>query len=174
VWERTIALLAERGVSPEALRQPAEEILAQVAFGNLIAGAQPDLHDMFASLLATDLDSGRDRPHPAFAEVIRQLSRAEAVVLRHLASVGHSQPMSETTSSVTYSDGTKQNTSTPVPGADLTALLPGMTQENFVSLYENLMRLQLATITPLSKSGKPSPRVLELTRFGKGFCSACF
>ncbi len=49
-------------------------------------GSEPHLRDMFASLLATAMDSrSAEKAHPAFVEMVKQLSPDEARILKYVA-----------------------------------------------------------------------------------------
>jgi hypothetical protein len=77
-----------RHVPPERVKSPPPQIAAGVTRGVQAAGPEPDgtLRDMFASLLATAMQSeGAVRAHPAFAEILSQITPDEARLLRVLA-----------------------------------------------------------------------------------------
>lgn len=178
--EKVLGRLADRGITPDAVRQPAEEIVAQVVFANLISGVQPDIQEMFANLLASELDCSRPRTRPAFVEVVRQLSGAEARVLKELAKRGYSDPLHPKVTIKHKRPGTPEPPENHIPfgdpfipGADLLPLVEGGSAEAFTSIVENLIRLRITTVTNHPPGIDPSPRVLALTWFGRELCDAC-
>jgi hypothetical protein len=79
---------AARGTAAEDIVVPPAQVTAGVIRGIQAAGPEPDstLRDLFAGLLATAMDRERTgQAHPAFAEMLSQLSTDEARILVHLA-----------------------------------------------------------------------------------------
>jgi hypothetical protein len=73
---------AER-IPPESVVEPKPSIAAPVLQGLAFSHDEPDLKELYLSLLASSMDSrNASLPHPAFAEVIRQLTSDEARLLR--------------------------------------------------------------------------------------------
>jgi len=72
-------------VPPERLIGPDPVILIPSAFGLRISGHNEELREMFAKLLATSMDSDTaHKAHPAFAEIIRQMTPDEARLIKYL------------------------------------------------------------------------------------------
>jgi hypothetical protein len=77
-----------RHVPPDKVKSPPPQIAAGVTRGVQATGPEPDgtLREMFASLLATAMQSeGTVLAHPAFAEILSQITPDEARMLRILA-----------------------------------------------------------------------------------------
>ena len=51
----------------------------------IFAKNEPDLKELYASLLATAMDSTNDISHPSFVTIIQQLTSDEARILRYLS-----------------------------------------------------------------------------------------
>jgi hypothetical protein len=80
--------LARRGIPQERIMTPRPQIAAGVTRGVQAAGpeADPTLRNMFASLLANAMDSEKEsQAHPAFAEILAQVTPTEARLLGELA-----------------------------------------------------------------------------------------
>jgi hypothetical protein len=79
----------ERHVPLERVVEPSPEVGAQVLFGVRLAGEVSELRDMFARLLTSAMDSQTAaNVHPAFAEIIRQMTRDEARIAKALVRHG--------------------------------------------------------------------------------------
>ena len=78
----------ERRISPDlTIAGPAVEALR-------FTGDQPELRDMFANLLAVSIDvETAKNAHPAFVEIIKQLTPDEARILKHIGSVRADIPL---------------------------------------------------------------------------------
>lgn len=180
--EKVLGRLAERGVTPEGIRKPAEEIVAQVVFSNLIAGGQPEIEEMFADLLTTELDSSRPATIPVFAEVIRQLSAVDARVIKHMSTRVFSEALD--VRKLTVAGFPEMVTSTYGPSKDLKQFFPESAWKApspsdrewtpFTLSLANLKRLDLADVEDQGNPHlEPLYPVLALTLFGRAFCSAC-
>lgn len=88
--EKTASLLPDQIVEPKAsIAGPA---LQGLAFSN----DEPDLKNMYLSLLASAMDKRiTDNAHPAFVEIIRQLNSEEAQLLRQMLCVSTGVPIVE-------------------------------------------------------------------------------
>lgn len=95
-WEHAEAWLEEsvekrferRGVSPADIVTPSPQLTAGVIRGLQAAGPEPDptLREAFANLLATAMERDRaDNVHPAFAEILSNITPDEARILLQLA-----------------------------------------------------------------------------------------
>jgi hypothetical protein len=73
-------------VPPERLITPSPVVAVPVLQALLYTAQEEDLRELFANLLATSMDKETARKaHPAFVELIRQLTPDEARLLRYLA-----------------------------------------------------------------------------------------
>lgn len=78
--------LAEKlkDVPPERIMTPNPHVVGPTLEGMRYTGEDPELRELFANLLATSLDSETaHNAHPAFVEIIKQLTSDEAKVLSH-------------------------------------------------------------------------------------------
>jgi hypothetical protein len=142
---------------------------------------------MFAGLLATELDPKKPRAHPAFVEVIRQLSRLDAKVIAYL---GARRDFSDSLQGrrLMEDGGTVTGQRYPDPGPrqgvehlysprsmELAALFPKEEPDSFMQALDNLRRLGVAEVQPANPGQErvsSHPR-LVLTRFGKALAKAC-
>lgn len=163
--------LAERQVEPEAVHPPPGNVASGVVLGLLVAGGEESIRAMYAELLATAMSTGPaedtedSEVHPAYPEVIRQLSAADASRLQHFYRL------------------TKAGTKYPPPILTRPARLQ----------LANLLRLGLLelearepssspfwydkgreSLSPTSpyRSVTPPPPYVRLSEFGLGFCAA--
>lgn len=96
--ERFTGQLAEKTshTPPQDLTEPKPSIVAPAIQALAFSHDERELRDMYLSLIATAMD-GRspEEAHPAFVEVIRQLSAEEAVHLRSIIRNGSHHPIVE-------------------------------------------------------------------------------
>lgn len=79
--------LERRGVAPENILTPRPQITAGVFQGVQAAGPEsdPTLRDLFANLLSAEMEQQRaSQVHPAFSEILNQITPDEARILRAL------------------------------------------------------------------------------------------
>lgn len=79
--------LAEKlkGIDPEQIQQPPINVAGPALEALRFVGDEPSLQEMFANLLASSMDKGANRKvHPAFVEIIKQLSPIEAQLLMYV------------------------------------------------------------------------------------------
>jgi Abortive infection alpha len=85
LYAAAAAKLKSRGVPDEQLIEPAPHVYGTILMGATLASPAEDLADMFAGLLASAVDSqAAGSVHPAFAEMLRQMSPADAKLFRML------------------------------------------------------------------------------------------
>lgn len=83
--QRVDAWLSRRGVPEEQIQTPAPQVQAGVVLGVMLTGADSTLAELFAALLASSMDKRAARTaHPAFADVIRQMTGEDARVFASL------------------------------------------------------------------------------------------
>lgn len=76
-----------QGVPENELRQPEPHVAGPVLEALRYTGYQEDLRAMYANLLATSIDSATSvNAHPAFVEIIKQMSPDEALIVKSLSS----------------------------------------------------------------------------------------
>lgn len=182
---------AENIMTPRAnIAGPAIEALR-------FAGETPELREMYATLLATAMDKlTAVSAHPAFVEILKQLSPDEAKILRDLAD-GRNRPV---VSVMVVVPGQGERLATR--NQSMLDHIAGVTNPEFLPEYlDNLCRLGLAEIPPMItmvgdapyhelendpplvsfldqiKAAGHTPRVeralLRLTDLGKRFVVAC-
>lgn len=80
----------------ENLIEPKASIAGPTLQGLAFTYEEPQLKNMYLSLLATSMDSRiASRAHPAFVEIIKQLSSDEAHLLKTILSTGNSSAIAE-------------------------------------------------------------------------------
>lgn len=81
-------------IPEENLITPAASVAVPALQGLSYTFEEPDLKDLYLNLLATASDDRRmNRAHPSFADIIKQLSSAEAKVLNDVFAGGHAVPV---------------------------------------------------------------------------------
>lgn len=74
-----------KGVSPEKIVTPSAHIAGPTIEAMRFVGGEPELREMFSSLLATAMNSDlKQNAHPAYVEVVKQISVDEALILSSL------------------------------------------------------------------------------------------
>jgi hypothetical protein len=74
-----------QNVSPEDIITPKPNVAGPALEALRYTGHDPNLSDMYANLIASSMDKNTaDGAHPAFVEIIRQLTPDEAKIIRHL------------------------------------------------------------------------------------------
>lgn len=74
------------GIADENIKAPPASIAVPAMEGLGLSLDEPDLKEMYLNLLASASDSSRDDAHPAFAEVIKQISAKEVKILHEVLS----------------------------------------------------------------------------------------
>lgn len=78
-----------KGVPTEDIRSPEPHVAGPALEALRYTGYQQSLRDMYANLLATSIDvQTAAQAHPAFVEIIRQMSPDEALLMKALWSMG--------------------------------------------------------------------------------------
>ena len=91
---RVTRILADR--KTKKIETPPLSIAGPLILQLFFAKNEPDLKELYASLLASTMDSSNTVAHPSFVSIIQQLTSDEAKVLRYLASQqGDQQKMYE-------------------------------------------------------------------------------
>lgn len=81
---RVTRILADR--KTKKIETPPLSIAGPLILQLFFAKNEPDLRELYASLLASTMDSSNTVAHPSFVSIIQQLTSDEAKILRHLAS----------------------------------------------------------------------------------------
>jgi hypothetical protein len=81
--------MEQKRITKDRISSPRPDVLGAVLVGLQVAGSEPELREMFASLLTSSMDSMTvQNSHPAFAEIIRQLTSDEAKILKVIGDSG--------------------------------------------------------------------------------------
>ncbi|HKS07005.1 MAG TPA: Abi-alpha family protein [Gemmatimonadaceae bacterium] len=171
--ERAADLLGARGIAPEAAREASQEIVTKALIGNVLSGSQSDLREMFANLLAQDMDPSATRPHPSYAATIQQLSGVEARMLFAIAATGRSQPIPNSVKS----DSPQAPFLIGGPPPDMASLFSDSITigEDFLTAVQNLRRLEIADTREEGDAlnRKVVGARVVLLEYGQRFCAAC-
>ena len=82
--------LDEKGFSPERIRAPDPQVYVGTVVGMLGSGHVEELRRMFGNLLLSAMDATiAGMAHPSFADIVRQLSPAEARLIKYLRERGY-------------------------------------------------------------------------------------
>jgi hypothetical protein len=80
-----------KDVPPEKITEANPRIAVPAVQALVYSGNDPDIREMFASLIATDLNSDtKEYTHPAFVEIIKQMTAQEGKLLKNLSADGGS------------------------------------------------------------------------------------
>lgn len=90
---RVTGILGKRNVTKVA--KPPLSIAGPLVFQLLFAKDEPELREMYASLLASAMDSNNKSAHPSFVSIIQQLTPDEARVLKYINSLDNEYPILE-------------------------------------------------------------------------------
>ena len=80
---RVTRILADRNT--KRIETPPLSIAGPLVLQLFFAKNEPDLKELYASLLASTMDSSDTAAHPSFVSIIQQLTADEAKILRHIA-----------------------------------------------------------------------------------------
>lgn len=182
---------------PEHIITPSPMVAGPAIEALRFAGHDPTLREMYATLLATAMDANRVRDaHPAFVEIIRQLTADEARIVG-LFATSNDFPIIRVAEILTPSTFDILLDRFSILGDKAKCEFPGL-----ISAYiDNIVRLGLAnvsetatyfppqayeelhrhpTVTTLIESLKAQGRVartethiLNVTTLGRQFCRAC-
>jgi hypothetical protein len=133
-------------IPPENVVEPKASIAGPALQGLAFTHEEPNLKELYLSLIATAMDGRKAREaHPAFVEIIKQLTSEEASILRSLLQSGNSIALVEV-----------RMTTVGVPGwSTLAQHLGNLSDENgkpvemptAPAMIDNWIRLGLAEVT---------------------------
>lgn len=132
-------------ISPENVVEPKASVAAPVLQGLAFSHEEPSLKDMYLSLLRTAMNrSEADTAHPAYAEVIKQISAIEAPLLLLMLKVRGPGPIVQLNQKVENPNGVVLKKNHLMPWGDK----DGSQKEisGVVSMIENWRRLGLVDI----------------------------
>lgn len=92
-----------KDVPPDKIQPPPINIAGPTIEALRFAGNEPDLQELFANLLASSMNKEmKGDTHPAFVEIIKQLSSKEAIVLNMLQEILNEIRNARTTNSLSF------------------------------------------------------------------------
>lgn len=158
-------------VPPDAIQTPHKQLYVGAVMGLVGSGDVEDVRDLFGNLLATAMDANRAAQiHPAFAEIIRQLSREDALLLRGL-SPGSLMRIGFWAITHRSSVSTMDLKRLSIPDE-----IQGLSRDQTAAAVANLLRLGLIEViannSPSTPRGRESDAV-ALTSFGDQFWLTC-
>jgi hypothetical protein len=173
--------LERRQVPVEHIVPPPVELQLSITAALQIAGPaeDPALREMFAGLLASGMDREvAESVHPAFVEILRQVTPQEARVLTGL----HRAPLTSSvsiSSSTTRTDGRVSYTPASPPPWTIVDRELGVQIKISPAMKNNLMRLGLVVESTTNytdqRTGAPrgNSHTLGLSAFGTSLVRAC-
>lgn len=85
---------ATADIPPEFLTEPKASVAGSALQGLSLSHDEPSLKELYLSLLSTAMDKRKgEDAHPAFAEILKQLSPSEAVILKIILSTPGRRPI---------------------------------------------------------------------------------
>lgn len=85
-----------KDIPPDKVSEPKPSLAGPALQGLAFTHDEKELREMYLSLLASAMDSRvKDKAHPAFVEIIRQINSKEAQCLKALISGSKSKPVAE-------------------------------------------------------------------------------
>jgi hypothetical protein len=191
-WLPVALLKRLASIDPEKIQSPEPYIAGQVLLQLPSCAEQEQLRELYANLLAAAMNKDlASDVHPAFVQVIQQLTPDEALVLKELAKRqaeaargGRQILLMQTISDTDMSD---EDPSLLDQFIDLCECA-GVTRSDQIEAYfDNLVRLRIVTEEPWSQAinqtydGEDGKEFIEnrnhwivtLSAFGKRFLSAC-
>lgn len=181
---RVTRILADRKI--KKVETPPLSIAGPLVFQLIFAKDEPELKELYASLLSSAMDPSETSAHPSFVSIIQQLTSDEAKILRHIAHIDEDWPsLSEDSAAEGYA---KESISLQFKNWCEQA---GVVHLNRSDAYmDNLVRLRILHEV-IGNDAKYDPAgynqygdydasvsnteyaFVELTAFGRLFLSAC-
>jgi hypothetical protein len=182
---RVTRILADRKI--KKIQIPPLSIAGPLVFQLIFAKDEPELKELYASLLSSAMDPSETSAHPSFVSIIQQLTSDEAKILRHIATLDEKwQSLSENSEAEGYA---KESVSLKFKNWCEQASVSHI--DRFDAYMDNLVRLRiLQYIIGSDAKYKPPGYSLygddfeasvfnteyarvELTAFGRLFLNAC-
>jgi hypothetical protein len=101
---RVTRILADREITK--IEKPPLSIAGPLVFQLIFVQDEPELKELYASLLASAMDPSETSVHPSFVSIIQQLTSDEAKILRHIAHLAEAWPCLSEGSADTGAKGT--------------------------------------------------------------------
>ena len=90
---RVTGILTKRKVS--RIEKPPLSIAGPLVFQLIFAKDEPELRELYASLLSSAMDANETSAHPSFVSIIQQLTPDEAKILKYISSLDTDWPRLE-------------------------------------------------------------------------------
>lgn len=139
-------------IPPDSLRDPAPTVAAQALQGLAFCHEEESLESMYLALLATSMDgrTPKDAAHPAFVEIVRQLTGDEAQILKVFLGPPDTQAIAQIR---TQKPSTDKFDFVPGPQVTISRYLTGLTRngapaeiEGLGAMLDNWIRLGLIEV----------------------------
>jgi len=145
-----------KNVPPENIVTPKPNVAGPALESLRYTGHEHTLSDLYANLLAASMDrKTANEAHPAFVEIIKQLTPDEARLLVRLASAGPN-PLINVRSEYNDAVEGKSGGSTILVNYSLLGIEAGVEFDDLTPSYiDNVCRLGLAEIPPMSEYTSP-------------------
>jgi hypothetical protein len=152
---------------PENLVAPNAVVAVPVLQALQYTGSSPTLRDMYMNLLATAMDKDTaTKAHPAFVEIIRQLTSDEARIMKRMADKTRPAPRKNVRGYAWLCDDVATES-----GCEVT--------DGSIAYVDNLCRLGLLRNAQMPKGvlmledPHQEREGVSITQFGINFCEAC-
>ncbi|MGE8637003.1 MAG: DUF4393 domain-containing protein [Achromobacter sp.] len=133
-----------------SVQDPAPAVAAQALQGLTFAHEEPSLEDMYLHLLATSMDGRlpQDAAHPAFVEVIRQMTALEATLVKDVFLKYEMQPIVQLRKKITLRNSPRNGSHTVALRYlfDLRSEGAAVEVDGFGAMIDNLIRLGLIVV----------------------------
>jgi hypothetical protein len=193
----TIVANKMKGVDPSKIVEPPLNVVGPAFESLKYAGHDESLREMYANLIASAMNADtRDSTHPAFAEIIRQMTPLDAHVIRYLASenalplltIKYSEPGTEGEQRLVEDFTIIDDFARGVPGSIQTSIgnlrrlglaaTPPMVslaaEEAYMPLWDHPDIVALrASCASLGRHVFMERRYLAITSFGRVFSNVC-
>jgi hypothetical protein len=146
VQPRVEERLARLKAGPQDIRQPAPEVAGPILSALRFPDQDPSLRELYLNLLARAMDGRIPGPHPAFVEVLRQLSPAEARLVPVLATPRPDPPPSFPAIAVNVFLADGSGFITPLPNVCALGRDLGVNDPTPQQWIDNLARLGLIEV----------------------------
>lgn len=130
----------------EHIADPKASVAGPALQGIAFANDEPDLKAMYLSLIATSMDKRTSQAaHPAFVEIIKQLSGSEAKLLAGLLQIPGSVPIAQIRASTVGQTGWRVRANHVMNLANLQTKEP-VVEPSLAALVDNWVRLGLVEV----------------------------
>ena len=202
--DETKKILAEKlkNVSPNEIVPPESHIAVPALQAISYSMDNEEIRNMYANLLASSMqEKVKKDVHPAFVEIIKQLSPDEARILKYLYTEKESQPIIDLRLAKLYSHSWSTYIKNftilyrTVPDLEIkdykkvSVLLDNLSRQNLIVIHENsfladtkkydalehdpIIQNQMSQAAPQDRKWSIEKMYFGLTAFGMSFCRIC-